>query len=211
MRATMTTPAPASYHPLSVVSHWLVAVLALVCMLSILLATQVGRLSTWHATLMNAHLISGQLLFLVNLLRLLVFSAFGTPEPEGCDGQQVLVARVLHALLYGLVGFLACTGTLLMAAHAAGYQVLGWTVPLLMTGGAMQLTSQVHVMAGMALVFVSLAHILLALAMQLLGGKPVMQKMAVEGKLADYVSAPVESDGYARLDLADTGSLGNTR
>ncbi|MBE9610300.1 cytochrome b/b6 domain-containing protein [Chitinilyticum piscinae] len=198
------------YHPLSVVGHWLSALLALACMLAILLASFAGRGHPAYSLLMGLHLWSGQGLFLVNLLRLLALSAFGTPAPAACDDAQRLVARVLHGLLYALIGFLACSGGLLMLAHAAGQQWLGMSIPLLLTGGAVLMVGQVHQLAGMALVFVCLAHVLFSLALQLVSEQRPLQRMAPEGDLLDYLAAPQDSKGYARLDIADNKSLGNT-
>jgi cytochrome b561 len=199
------------YHPLSVAGHWIGGVLALVCMLTVLIASILGRIHPIHDELMRAHMWSGQGLFLINLLRLLVHSACGCPEPAGVDDSQKMASAALHALLYGLVGFLACTGILLLLAHAAGQQWFGVTVPLVLAGGAVMLVAQCHQLAGLLLLFVTLGHILFAIALHTKGEDSVLSRMKLGGKKLDYLTALHSEDNYARLDSSRTHSLGKTR
>ncbi|WP_353327583.1 cytochrome b [Chitiniphilus shinanonensis] len=194
---------PARYHPLSVLMHWATALLALVTLGCILVATQFHPAPATRETLLMVHMVSGQTMFLLQLLQLLLFSAFGTPVPDGMDAQQVHVARCLHALLYGTVGFLACSGTLLAVSQAAGTEVLGWRVPLMLTGQGLLALREVHAMAGMGFVVFCGVHALLAIGMHHFGRRATLGKMAVEGELVDYLAAPQTDGGYARIDRPD--------
>ncbi|TJZ73335.1 cytochrome b [Chitiniphilus eburneus] len=197
--------APARYHPLSVLMHWATALFALVAVGSILVLTQFDLSGPARGTLGTIHMVSGQAMFLLQLLQLLLFSAFGTPVPDGMDPHQVHVARFLHAVLYGTVGFLACSGTLLAVSQAAGNVVLGWRVPLLLNGQGLTALREVHAMAGFFFVVFCGAHVMLALGMHYFGRRATLQKMAVEGELVDYLAAPRQDGGYARIDRPDIG------
>ncbi|UXY16869.1 cytochrome b/b6 domain-containing protein [Chitiniphilus purpureus] len=194
---------PARYHPLSVLLHWGTAGLVLLTLGSALVLARFPPAPSLRAVLLDVHLIAGQLLFLAQLLQLMLFSAFGTPTPDGLDAQQVHVARVLHALLYGTVGFLACSGTLLALAYAAGKPVLGWKVPVLLSGPAVGLLRQVHGMAGLCFVVFCAAHAVFACCMHYLGKRGTLRKMAIEGALVDYLAAPEPVAGYACTDRSD--------
>ena len=199
------------YHPLSVAGHWIGGVLALACMLTLLFASILGRIHPVYDVLMRAHMWTGQGLFLINLLRLLVHSACGCPEPAGVDDAQKMASAALHALLYGLVGFLACTGILLMLAHAAGQQWFGITIPLVLAGGAVMLVAQCHQLAGLLLLFVTLGHIVMAIALHTKGEYSVLSRMKLGGTKLDYLTAIHCEDDYARLDLNRTHPLSKTR
>ncbi|WP_028454472.1 cytochrome b/b6 domain-containing protein [Chitinilyticum litopenaei] len=199
----MTLSTSPAYHPLSILLHWLVALLAGACGVSALLLGWGGS-GLSRAALLGAHVVTGQLLFLLNLLRLTVFSRFGTPAVDGCDAQQQLVARCLHALLYGAVGFLACTGTLLMLAYAAGNVWLGWQVPLLLAPSALALMRELHGMASMIFVALCLLHALYAVALHCFARTGTLARMQPEQEALAYLLAPVEDDAGVRLDQPET-------
>ncbi|WP_373974781.1 cytochrome b/b6 domain-containing protein [Chitinibacter sp. SCUT-21] len=203
----MNQSATQCYHPLSLAGHWLAAALAVLCMLTVLLASILGRRHPAHDVLMLTHMWSGQGLFLVNLLRLLVLSTFGQPAPAGLNEDQKMGSAVLHALLYGLVGFLACSSALMLLAQAAGQQWLGMTIPLLLTGGAVMLVAQCHQLAGILLVFVTLAHIAMAYALHVKGEESVLSRMTPKGRALDYLTSQQGEDNYARIDRHPTPPL----
>lgn len=195
------------YHPLSLLGHWLAAAMAIICMLTILFASLLARRHPAYDALMLAHIWSGQGLFLVNLLRLLVLSTFGHPAPAGLNEDQKMGSSVLHSLLYGLVGFLACSSALMLLAQAAGQQWLGMTIPLLLTGGAVMLVAQCHQLAGILLVFVTLAHIAMAYALHVKGEESVLSRMTPKGRALDYLTSQEGEDNYARIDRHPTPPL----
>lgn len=189
-----------AYHPLSVLIHWAVVALVLVCLVTIAVATRLPRVDALRAVLIKSHVISGQLLFLFNLIRLSIFSAFGTPAPVGQDFHQVHAMRFMHALLYGAVGFLACSGTLLAISYAAGQTVFGLHVPLILSPMGMAALRDLHNLVSMAFVFFCLIHAAASLAMHYFAGRTTLARMRVDSALTDYITPPETEKNYLRLD-----------
>ncbi len=190
------------YHPLSVLIHWSVVVLVIVSIAAIEVAVRLSSADALRAILIRTHVISGQLLFLFNLVRLSIFSAFGTPAPDGQDFHQVHAMRFMHALLYGSIGFLACSGSLLALAYASGQTVLGFQIPLILSPMGMSSLRELHNLVSVIFIFLSLIHALAALAMHYFAGRTTLAKMRVEGRLADYITNPEADKSYLRLDAA---------
>lgn len=191
------------YHPISALIHWLSVVLVVACIVPIIVVSILSQGSPLRHSLLNMHLITGQLLFLLNLLRLSFFSAYGAPAAEGVDFDQRHVSRVLHALLYGVIGFLACTGTILAVANAAGQTVLGFQVPWLLTSSALGMARQMHSAASMIFVLLSFVHVLYVLAMHYcFGQKTTLQRMQIQGSVLDYLAGPEAEKGFARVEVS---------
>lgn len=188
------------YHPFSVLIHWAVVLSVVVCFGTIMVALRLSGADPWRPLLIKTHIISGQLLFLFNLIRLSIFSAFGTPVPDGLDFHQVHAMRFLHALLYGAVGFLACTGSLLALAYAAGQTVLGWQVPMIMSPLAMASVRELHGTVSVIFIFIALVHAGASLAMHYFSGRSTLAKMRIRGSVVDYITSPGGEKGYLRLD-----------
>jgi cytochrome b561 len=193
------------YHPMSVLMHWLTVVLVLGVLLALGLAQFLGRGHKYFAFWMQAHSILGQATFVVSLLRLLVLNYYGAPKPCAADEAQLLVAKVMHALLYGLVGFLACSGVLLSIAYLAGQSVLGMMVPMTLTPLAMGLIRQLHGLAAMGFVFIALAHGLYAVAMHYFAGQVALRRLSLRQlRVVDAIAAPQIDPHYARLEQERT-------
>lgn len=188
------------YHPLSVLVHWSVVVLVVVSLVTIEMAVRLSSADALRAVLVRTHVISGQLLFLCNLVRLSIFSAFGTPVPDGQDFHQVHAMRFMHALLYGSVGFLACSGSLLALAYASGQTVLGFQIPLILSPMGMSSLRELHNLVSMIFIFFCFIHALASIAMHYFAGRTTLAKMRVEGNMADYITNPEADKSYLRLD-----------
>ncbi|WP_348944224.1 cytochrome b/b6 domain-containing protein [Chitinibacter sp. FCG-7] len=194
-------PEAEQYHPFSVLMHWLTVLLVLGIVLALGLAQWFGRGSSAHAFWLQAHSVLGQMTFGVSLLRLLVLNHYGAPAPCGEDEAQVLVAKVMHALLYGLIGFLACSGVLLSVAYLAGQSVLGMTVPMTLNPQAMGFVRQLHVLVAMGFVFIALAHGLYASAMHYFAGRVALRRLAVRDlTVVDAIAAPQIDAHYIQLE-----------
>lgn len=198
------------YHPLSVLIHWAVVLLVMVSFIAIEIAIRLSRADPMRAVLLKTHIISGQLLFLFNLVRLSIFSAFGTPVPDGQDFHQVHVMRFMHALLYGSVGFLACSGSLLALSYAAGQFVFGMQIPMILSPIAMASLRELHNGVSMMFVFLCLIHAAASIAMHFFSGRKTLVKMRIEGEASDYITSPDTPKTYLRIDttpaLPRTGS-----
>lgn len=179
-----------NYHPLSVLMHWASAILVVVCIVAIMSATRLPRFEASRLFLIRLHEVSGALVFALNLLRLAFFHAFGTPSPAGEDVHQVHVARCLHVLLYGTVGFLAVSGALIALNLAAGTSIFGLELPMLLSASGLGLLRQLHQTAGMIFIFICFAHALAGLAIHYLGERETLQRMKIDAQPVDYISAP---------------------
>ncbi|MGL4996291.1 MAG: cytochrome b/b6 domain-containing protein [Deefgea sp.] len=191
----------ASYHPLSILMHWLTVLLVLGILLSLGVAQWLGRGSTSFAFWMQTHSVLGQATFVVSMLRLLVLNYYGAPKPCGVDEAQLLVAKVMHALLYGLVGFLACSGVLLSIAYLAGQTVWGIAIPMTLNPAAMGLIRQLHALVAMGFIFIALAHGLYATAMHYFAGQIALRRLSVRDlKVVDAIAAPQIDAHYIQLE-----------
>ncbi len=191
----------ASYHPFSILMHWLTVLLVLGILLSLGLAQWFGRGHASFAFWMQAHSVLGQATFVVSMLRLLVLNFYGAPKPCAADEAQLLVAKVMHALLYGLIGFLACSGILLSIAYLAGQTVLGVTVPMTLNPMAMGLIRQLHGLVAMGFIFIALAHGLYATAMHYFAGQVALRRLSVRDlKVIDAIAAPQIDAQYIQLE-----------
>lgn len=188
-----------AYHPLSVLIHWSVVGLVLVCFASIQVATRLSGADPLRSVLMVTHVISGQLLFLLNLIRLAIFSSFGTPVADGLDFHQAHALRCLHALIYGTIGFLACSGSLLALAYAAGQTVFGIEIPLVLTPLALSSLRELHGFVSVFFILLCLIHALASLGMHLFSGCGTLAKMRIHGKAGDYITSP-KTESYLKLD-----------
>ncbi|WP_410498969.1 cytochrome b/b6 domain-containing protein [Chitinibacter sp. S2-10] len=190
-----------NYHPLSVLMHWLTVLLVLGIVLALALAQWLGRGSGAYAFWMQTHSVLGQMTFGVSLLRLLVLSHYRAPAPCGEDEAQVLVAKVMHALLYGLIGFLACSGVLLSVAYLAGQHVWGFVVPMTLNPQAMGLVRQLHTLVAMGFIFIAFAHGAYGCAMHYFAGRVALRRLSVSDLgVVDVISAPDADAQYALVE-----------
>jgi len=192
---------PASYHPLSILMHWLTVLLVLGILLSLGFAQWLGRGHAGFAFWMQTHSVLGQVTFVVSMLRLLVLNFYGAPKPCGVDEAQLLVAKIMHALLYGLIGFLACSGILLSIAYLAGQTVWGFTIPMTLNPAAMGLIRQLHGLVAMGFIFIAFAHGLYACAMHYFAGQVALRRLAVRDlSVVDAIAAPQSDAQYIQLE-----------
>lgn len=195
-----------NYHPLSVLFHWAAAVLVVISLVAIQVGIRLPRMDPNRAILINTHVFSSVGVFILNLIRLSIFSTFGTPVPDGHDFHQVHAARFMHVILYGAIGFLACTGTILTVAYAAGQVVLGVKIPLILTVSAMTMIRELHGAVSNAFLLFMLVHAAGSIAMHYFGRRTTLTKMSVKTEVADYIAAPETEKNYLRLDIQPESS-----
>lgn len=197
-----------NYHPLSVLFHWCAAALVVVSLVSIQVGMRLPSTDQTRIVLINTHVFSGVMVFLLNLIRLSIFSTFGTPVPDGYDFHQVHAARFMHVILYGSIGFLACSGTILTVAYAAGQVILGVKIPLILTASAMGMIRDLHGLVSTAFLLFMFVHAVGSIAMHYFGKRSTLQKMSVKTELAGYITAPETEKNYLRLDVQSGQSRG---
>lgn len=171
---------PPSRHPLSVrILHWLLALLlAAVFCLGLWLASlgmfdsRLAGVALWHKSL-------GALTGMLMVLRLAWFWR-QLPLPGMGSRLEQLLARLVQALLYGLVFVAAGSGYLL--ATGSG-RVLEWfgvlQVPALLAldSGELDLVREVHVTTAWTLAALTALHVLAVIKHQLLNPEPVLKRM----------------------------------
>lgn len=182
--------------------------MVVVSLVSIFVGMRLPSADPTRLLLINTHVFSGVAVFLLNLIRLSIFSKFGTPVPDGYDFHQVHAARFMHAILYGAIGFLACSGTILTVAYAAGQIILGVKVPLILTASAMVMVRELHSAASTAFLLFMFVHAMGSIAMHYFGKRSTLQKMSVDTELAGYITAPETEKHYLRLDIQSGPSRG---
>ena len=198
------------YHPLSVLLHWGAALVVVLSMLSVEIGIRMSRTDPLRPLLLRFHMIAGHLVFALNLLRLALFSVFGTPTPEGADFQQVHAVRMMHMILYGTIGFLACSGTILFLGHSTGQSLFGVYVPEILSPLGLAMLREVHHLVSTAFFFFCGLHALAALCMHYLGRKTTLVRMKPETAVTGYIAIP-EPENYLRVDGVAVRANHNSR
>ena len=87
------------HHPLIVIFHWLSFALIMMALVLIEVKNYVPRENPWRADLKTYHMLVGQLIFLLVLLR--VVAKCFTPHPQDKDPiLQKLLKHIIHFCLY---------------------------------------------------------------------------------------------------------------
>lgn len=187
------------YHPLSVLLHWGAAFFVIASVISVEVGIRMSRTDPLRPTLLRFHMIAGHLVFALNLLRLALFSVFGTPTPDGSDFHQVHAARFMHAILYGSIGFLACSGTILYLGQATGSYVLGVYIPEILSPMGLSMLAELHHLVSTAFIVFCGLHAAAALCMHYFGRQATLTKMKPEAAVTGYITVP-EPENYMRVD-----------
>ncbi len=115
----MSTTQPASYSPIHIILHWVIAALIL---FQLIFGESMGDLKhvlrdggvpdAATTFLANAHIWVGIAVLALTVIRLLVRAKFGVPAPLPTSRVQELAARGVHGLLYLLMLLAPITGLL---------------------------------------------------------------------------------------------------
>lgn len=187
------------YHPLSIMLHWAAAFFVIASVISVEVGIRMSRTDPLRPVLLRFHMIAGHLVFALNLLRLGLFSVFGTPAPDGADFHQVHAARFMHAILYGSIGFLACSGTILYLGQATGSYVFGVYIPEILSPLGLSMLRELHHLVSTAFFVFCGLHAAAALCMHYLGRQATLVKMKPETAVTGYIAVP-EPENYMRVD-----------
>ena len=117
------------YHPLSIWLHWLVFLFFVLDIGAIELRGVVPLGTPLRSTLFKIHFYSGQMIFVLTVIRLAVRLYAGAPELGGNNPVLRLIAKAVHALLYVLLGSMVFTGMASMMAGDREVAFLGVTLP----------------------------------------------------------------------------------
>ena len=152
------------YSRAQILLHWLTAIAVLVAFFTHEAMEEVAR-ATWRAggdPFPTVHTVSGILVFVLVLVRVVLRLKRGAPEPLG-HGLQQVAAVWGHRLLY----------LLLLAVPLGGF--LTWIVGLRDLG-------EVHGLAGQALMIVALGHAVIAIWHHAIAKDDTLRRMIRPGK-----------------------------
>ncbi len=158
---------PQRFGHLSILLHWSMA-LAIYGMFALgLWMVGLGYYDGWYHTAPEIHKGIGIILFAALLLRLSWRVISPPPAPlKSYSPPARKAASAAHALLYGSLLVLLCSGYLISTADGKPISVFGWfEVPALFSGAAQQadLAGDVHLWLAWGLVLLSALHALAAL------------------------------------------------
>ncbi|WP_028535533.1 cytochrome b [Paludibacterium yongneupense] len=156
-----------SYHPLSIVLHWLMFLLFAAALLFIELRGTIPR-ETGQALrdqLRNWHISVGILVLLAAVIRLGVRWRVGVPAAIVSSPLQDKAAALVHLALYLVMFLLPVTGIVFSQAGGRDVALFGWTLPVLVghdpsLRGAVK---AVHELLGNAVYFLVGLHVVGAL------------------------------------------------
>lgn len=169
------------YGVLTVVLHWLVAVLIAVLVGLGLWMTRLGVFDPWYQTVPMLHTSLGALVAVLMLVRLLWRARASTPvAPVARSAKEALLGKLVHGVLYGNVLVVIASGYL--AATGAG-RAIEWfnlvSVPVLIDVSAAQVEwlKTVHAWSVWFLVGLIALHVAAVLKHQLIDKDPMLQRM----------------------------------
>jgi superoxide oxidase len=118
-------------HPQLVFMHWLMAVLIVVAVAAILGRAQLPAGHSWRPVMRNVHLVAGQLILGLVVLRMAVRWWHPLAPAAGVSTWATWAGRSVHVLLYGVMLAQPLTGILFMQAGGKDVLFLGWHLPRL--------------------------------------------------------------------------------
>lgn len=125
----MSRTQPASYSPLHIALHWLIAAMVLFQLIFGERIEELGRALKDGGTpdaatifMGNAHIWVGIAILVLTIVRLLVRARYGVPAPLPSSRSQELAARAVHGLLYVAMVLVPVTGLVAWygGVHTAG-------------------------------------------------------------------------------------------
>jgi superoxide oxidase len=118
-------------HPQLIMLHWLMAAMLILAVGAIVARAQLPAGHAWRPVMRSVHLISGQLILGLVVIRLLVRWQQGLPSAAGVGPWAARAGWAVHALLYGVMLAQPITGILFMQAGGKPVGAFGWHLPVL--------------------------------------------------------------------------------
>jgi cytochrome b561 len=174
----------ATYHPISVILHWLVFVLFVVALATIEYRGEVPKGEPLRDLLRTIHMHAGQLVFLLVLVRLPARKLFGVPDALPMKPLQRMLAHTVHFLLYFVMIALPITGILFTQAGGKEVVFFGLTLPTLIAQN-MDLRNSIrdfHEFMGNAVYFLVGLHVIGALWHHYVEKMPIFRRMMLRAK-----------------------------
>ena len=118
-------------HPQLVAMHWLMAAMLVVAVAAVLLRGQLPSGHAWRPMARTVHLVAGQCVLAMVLLRLVLRWRLGMPPAEGVGRLATWAGRAVHGLLYGVMLAQPLIGILFLQAGGKPVAFFGWQLPTL--------------------------------------------------------------------------------
>jgi len=169
-----------THHPLIIFLHWFSFILILGALLLIEIKNYVPRDNPWRADLKTYHMLIGQMILFVVLVRVATkFFVINPIEQEKTLSR--LFKKVIHACLYIFMLGMPVTGILLMQSAGKPIPYFGEIYPILLEENVNLKKSfkYIHEYWGNAIYFFIGAHAIMAIWRQYVMKDGTMQKMLV--------------------------------
>jgi cytochrome b561 len=168
-----------SYHPASVLLHWLLFILFAVALTAIELKGEFPKGDPMRGNLMSLHMLAGQLVLLFAAFRLAARLRFGVPPEVAGPAWQTLSAKLVHILLYLVMFCLPISG--ILTVQSGGHEVMffGWALPHLIAPDPdlRHTIKDMHELVGNAVYYLVGLHVLGALWHHFLRKDEVLRRM----------------------------------
>lgn len=148
-----------------VLLHWMVALLFVLAITGIVGRGLLPSGHAWRPGMRSMHVVVGQVIFLLALVRVVVRLRSGMPHLDGAPAWSVWIRRVAHGLLYAVMLGQPLTGVMFMQAGDKTVSLFGLALPTFMPSDP-QLHFQLkdlHVFVGNAFYALIALHVLAAL------------------------------------------------
>jgi cytochrome b561 len=169
-----------THHPLIIFLHWFTFILILGALLLIEIKNYVPRDNPWRADLKTYHMLIGQTILFVVLVR--VISRFFVINPiEQQKTLSRLFKKVIHACLYIFMLGMPVTGILLMQAAGKPIPYFGDIYPILLQENVdlKKTFKYIHEYWGNAIYFFIGAHAIMAIWRQYVTEDNSIQKILI--------------------------------
>jgi len=169
-----------THHPLIIFLHWFSFALILGALLLIEIKNYVPRDNPWRADLKTYHMLIGQMILFVVLVRVITkFFVINPIEQEKTLSR--LFKKVIHACLYIFMLGMPVTGILLMQSAGKPIPYLGDIYPILLQENVnhKKTFKYIHEYWGNAIYFFIGAHAIMAIWREYVTKDGTLQKMLV--------------------------------
>ena len=169
------------YHPISVALHWTIFLLIVVAFASIEIRGYLPSGNQARPLLRSTHVLVGQLIFVLAVLRVAARFGLGAPPALGNRRWQTWAVHGGHIFLYGALLLQPLMGLLFMQTGGRDVALLGWTLPTLIAPDV-ELESNLkdaHKLFGTAIYFLIAGHVLAAYWHQYVLKEECLSRMAI--------------------------------
>ncbi len=154
-----------SYHPISILLHWLVFFLVIAAFITIELKGQFPKGSEARDLCKSIHGVFGQLIFIAMVLRLVIRFKYGVPAPTISIPLLARLAKVMHWVLYAILLISPVFGILYFQYAGKEIHFFGFVWPQLVTPNleSKKFVEEIHEFLGNTLYFLIGIHVIAAL------------------------------------------------